>query len=545
MNFNIYDQNNNVLFSKDLQEGWNYIGSSLGVHVTPTGVRITNGVYDGDSAGGIFFSKIIITDITPKLDILPKAWKYSNGTLEIGSGQEYFPARGVMIIWRDHQYNNITLDKKIGSVSIQGPSHATIVSQQLYAEGQALTSAVRNGTAGPSLPSPLGCWQPYGETQPGGPGGWGIGPITPEIASTLPVHYNKLLILHSHTMQRMALDCRSYVNGLPIKSVAVDGYYSLSRGWNKTGQLPRFGTLTPNETRAPIDINTGVCSYRAKLLGLNMWDGYLPYDGQHLIRGTQYAKLLYESFGNEIALMDLETIHTDNMYAWSGYKTAIVNTQHVGSTYWGRRESAWVVDTAKYFKEPVTGTNLGTIGALKLCAVQMPNGGMMRCTSGGPESQGFSPDPWMQGMPTNMDVEQSMERWLAMHALACNDQWREALACVDTVFSPGPFTQSLPSKLGYVPKWFAVGTKGGAPTRRPLVGVGGADYFPWVALGAAASKAIHDGKDPTKYLSSMLTIPTPTQGKATNYTDLLSRLERDWTGRFQTVAAISALRKYL
>lgn len=544
MKITVYDQSGATLFHSELVEGWNYLGWSMGVHVLKHSVRITNGVYDGDKAGGIFFSKILIEGITVHPEVTPRGWRRGENWVEIGTGQEYFPPRGVMVVWKAHRPSLKHNDKIVGGVTIKNPSESSLIRSQLLTEGIQLIEAVTDGHAGPMLSQPLGCWQPYGETQPAGPGGWGIGAISPEVVSTETVFYAKLLILHASTMQRMALDCLTKGRGIPLQNPVVDGWYSLARGWRQTTQLPRWGNMV-NGVRVPYDINTGVCAYKDKLLGTNMYDGYLPYDGQHLIRGTQYAKLLADNFEEPEALLDLQMIHQDCMYAWTAYSSNPVNIG-IGSTSWGRRESAWVVDTARYANQDDIGTSIkGWSGAANLIKHQMPNGGIMRCSYGGPESQGFSPNPWVQGMPTNLDVEQSMERWLSMYALAANNEWRAALKCVDTIFSPGFLRTPIPATLGYVPKWFGVGNKNGTPVSKVTTTAGGGDYFPWLALGIAASKVVHEGGDPKKYFDSMLLLSTPTQGKAKTYRELIKRLNADWTGRFQTVAAISALEKYL
>jgi len=511
MQFAIVDQAEKKIVEKELQPGWNALVGSLGCHYWPRNgcIRLSNGVYDGAWVGGVYISHIEI-----------------NGSRR-GNGREYLPPRSVLY-----------LDTFGGA----RPGHATagVVGGVPVPFSQDAASMHRaRGEA--TYTEALGdLWKVAGVPQPNPPGVEWIEPVCGWQMNG-PFHWER----HKATMGRTALDCLQAANGEPYRNPARNGYYTGSRGWGKVTQLPRFAALNSDQyddRRMPIDWNTGNCPYRDRLLGLNQYNGWLPSDDQHLGNTTASAKAL-DLVGWEPAQFDLSMIGWDCSYARDSIPATVAGQ---GSDFYGRRAVAWSIDTMRMDRQLFPRSRLLVDQTLK---AMTPAGQVMRVSEGSQAAQGFSPALWTAGpgvpdpLPTSEDIGYTYELWLTAYALATHGEWRAVQKIVNGMFAASGVFPSIVKKRGYVPKGVAVGRKDGVAYPVIAAGAGIPDFMPSIGIGLLACQAIHEGRNPKKYLEFGLLFSTPTQGKATTLIDLRNRLRNEWGGRSQVVCLLSALER--
>lgn len=501
----LVDQSGGVLCDRDLVPGWNYLFGPVGAWFWPSRddepdtLRLSAGVYNGEGEAGVVYLRGV-------------EWK----------GREY--AKGdeclyrAPLILRDwlKSYLEPARPVVLGGVSFQMPYEV---------------HKPRRET--------LGMWTVEGDT---GPDWGGLHRVAP-----IPSIPEALSLSHAGTMARMALDCLDRETGLPMAPHAIvrDGYYATTRYWGKVSTLPRFVESAGDDRRKPRKWNAGSCGYEERLLGYGsgLYNGFQPFDGQHLGRALGPVQALAEGYGDPCAALDWRVLASDCVYAhpvWSA-----PTKPHNGSAFLGGREAAWCVLAMRGLHDPRLLARAGEA----LAGAQMPNGGVQRMSYG---SWQPSPDCWVKSvsvptpLPVSTDAEQSMERFLTTAAFAATGRWREAHATVDSLFAYGGLRSAfgaLVTKYGYVPKFLGVAHRGSAPFRRVTVGAGGPDFAPWIPLGLMMHHWHHEGWSAGKYLRWILRIHTPTQGKGLTLRDLRRRLELESraAGQWQTGTVLSAL----
>lgn len=291
-----------------------------------------------NAARGFYLNKIIIRTPT-YASIVPRvnhAIEYGDGgyAVHVGNGAEYFPPRSIKTVrfvlvptWK-RLLTAITLGayqpwraifairpKVAQHRQLALPKSLSTLKGKYDAIGERILTALRTGVPDPAvgLHNQCGMWMPMGEMDKGAVGGAGI-----EFFPGWELSPLYRLLSHDLTMERMAI---SHVDatGEPIHARRQE--YFTSRGWNVSTQLAEYCvplTMTSgDDRRVPRDQNNGTCAYRLKLVPSSDPDEfysrqhYLPYDDEHLVRGTRHAKACAFLYGDPVAKLDLAMIAAD------------------------------------------------------------------------------------------------------------------------------------------------------------------------------------------------------------------------------------------
>lgn len=501
MRLTIKRQGGGILFERNISRGWTYLGGSLGAWMTPHGsVRLTNGVCDGEWAGAVKHAGIELRESR-----LMPARKF-------GTGQDVLLPRG--------------------SFRMRHPKEPAPVASTTFAYA-----------CGPRIPwSPtfasLGVWWEYprmlsgmypvtGERQRDTGGAKGIQPLS-------GFEWNSLGVVERSDamMNRTPLDAFN-VTGRPW--IIPPGFdYSDDFYYGASTQLPQFAARVSTDQwdsrRKPRDWDgaPGSCPYYADLVGYpNPYNSWMPSNHQHAVR--HLAPVIgAANRGDALSLIDLATLAHNGTMA-QPFAPAVEPGK--GSTYYGRREVA---------HRMLGWSNVPTYAALcqshvdQTCAAQMPNGAIENL----PYDSSLNPNPWDQlGLERTKRVVPTMEHFLTLNMLARAGKTAEVRKGLAGIFDVLPA-----SVLAFgVPK-FLVTQEGGEIRTTLHEGVGGSDFFPWLALGALAAL---DPAHPD-WQRWALTIPVPKEEnrggrRASDLRDLREMLRVWQGGRSQTVGLLSVL----
>lgn len=474
-----------------LHPGWNPLPSiHAGVWVYDTSLTIWNALA---GAGELYLDRIEVTFDSAVTGVLARSnWRTAGPVLVIGAGHEHMgPRANLNVRW---------------AYSHRCPTQARYGPAVLH-----FTPAMKRNLFGPLSHSltatrPTGMWAPFGDKQPDTPGGNGIAAI-----GGWEQDGAGFLLRHDLVMERMAIGYLDAATGEPV--IAPPSYYGTVRGWGKTTQLDVFTNPVHglyDDTRKPLVTWAGTCPYRDLMLGVTRWDGYLPYDNQHLCRANTPVRAAAQC-ADPAAQMSLAMIAAD---CASGRPEALG---------FGTRERAWTIDAMNYWR---------TTHAKALALIdgnvhaQTQSGSIMRATFG---SWQPSPSPWTVSetipvpIATTVDVDAvGLERMLTCHALALDNRTATIKRAMDG--APWP-----------LPKYVGVAPHGGAPYSTYQTPVGHAGWEPWIALGAAAALNVEGWQE------HALTCPTPQGHAAHTLKDLRDVLRAETVGQEQTVAILCVL----
>lgn len=475
-----------------LQPGWNPLPSlKLGVWVYDTSLTIWNALA---GAGELFLDRIDVTFDSAVQGVLGRSnWSVQGPVLRIGAGLEYMAPQAPLTVRWAYQH-------RCPSAVKYGPAQLRFV------------PSMKRDVFGP-LASKLtqsrdtGMWAPFGDRQPDAPGGNGIGSVAGWEQDAAG-----FLLRHDLVMERMAVGYLDAHTGQPV--IAPQSEYVTVRGWGKTTQLSVFTSpyhALYDDARTPLVTWPGTSPYRDLMLGTNRWDGYLPYDSQHLCRANVPVRAAAQC-GDPAAQMSLAMIAAN----------CASGRQDASALPVGTRERAWAIDAMAYVR-----TTHARAQALITANTQnqSPSGSLMRARYGWPAS----PSPWTVSetipvpIATSEDVDAvGLERMLSCHAAALGNQ-------------PETIKRALDGAPWPLPKYVAVAPQGGAfyPTYRTPVGHAG--WEPWIALGAAAALNVEG------WQQHALSNPTPGGHGAHSLKELRNVLRSETVGNEQTVGLLCVL----
>lgn len=551
--------------SRTLYPGWSHLVGPLGAHLFAEDgrfcLRLSNGVVDAPGEVGTTFLARIEIDTGFSLPVIIEraGWKVTGSKLVIGDGRECIPPRGSLRIrWALPGVSVASAPPSdwtfhVGSLEIPLPESLAHRDGWRVAR---LLEALRSGKPDPDgarLHTPaLGLWHPRGDPYCAVGGAHGIEPISGWERS-----WHLSVLASDLTMERMPLDALRASDGEPVVPGALDSSnYALVRGWSKSGQLPRFARVASSmpydDGRLPKSWNVGECAYFAQIHGLDRYSGFLPHDGQHLIRGVHEADAGAQLWGDACCAFDLRVIAADVRYA---YRSLAPVATGQGSAWYGRREAAWAAWTllAADATDPV---------AIALLAraeqAQMPNGFVLRLNSDNGVLGGnwaLVPNPWTgdgnvsipKVLPPLYDAAQTMEQHFTVHAWTRGSFGIAALKGAGLYLPTGRGGRAAPSfieRFGYCPKYVGVADLHGAPHRSIVYGAGIGDYFGLLVPGLMGCRALQLGEDPKPWRDALMRMGSLTRGKAPSEAVLLDLYAKDPAGASQTVAAASFLERY-
>lgn len=427
-----------------LQPGWNPLPAlKLGVWVYGGSLTIWNALA---GAGELFLDRIEVTFDSATQGFLPRSnWSVAGPLLTIGAGHEYMAPRAPLNVRWDYSHR-CPSSVRYGPVKLD---FTPAMKRDIFTALAHTLPAVRS----------TGMWAPFGDKQPDTPGGQGIAAI-----AGWEQDGAGFLLRHDLVMERMPIGYLDVHTGQPV--IAPPSYYNTVRGWGKTTQLDAFTNPVHamyDDSRVPLVTWAGTSPYRDLMLGTQRWNGYLPYDAQHLCRASTPVRAAAQC-GDPAAQFSLAMIAAD---CASGTDYAP-----------GSRDMAWTIDALAYYR-PTFVKARALID--RNVAAQTASGSIMRASFGAWQP---SPSPWTVSetipvpIPTNIDVDAvGLERMLTCHALGLDNR----TITIQRAMAGTPWP---------VPKYVGVAPHGGAPFPAYQLPVGHAGWEVWIGLGAAAALGV-------------------------------------------------------
>lgn len=371
----------------DLHQPFTHIAWSLGVYLLENGdACIVNGVGNADKAGGVYVNSI-------KVD----------GVELFEPGNHYLPPRCILPIRKSGVRRDVLHAEHLPKQRPEWDTKGNNIAAQT-------NTAIKAGLANPSLGfffNRMGPWYPNfsGQPQPGAVSGQGL-----EFLPGWERNSTYRLLMADHTMHHMALAYVDATTGKPLTHTQQPDY-TLWRGYAKTTQLAEFcipASSSPyDDNRRPKDANTGSCAYYNTITGMDRYNGCLPDDIAHLIRGYRHALAGWQVYGDLLCKLYLDLIACDVALYW-GHMPVVAQGQGAG---WARRDAGWALHLLNAVGHPAARPLNSAFER-----IQMQNSLHMRCQWG--IAWGFAPDPWNDGYALHADdVGQSIEEGIIGHAL--------------------------------------------------------------------------------------------------------------------------------
>lgn len=436
-----------------LQQGWNPAPIiKAGVWMRGSSLEFWNAC---PGAGELYIDRIEVTFDGHVTGVLARAnWHVDAArpnVLVIGAGHEYVPPRGVLTVRWDY---------RIGETApFQIPYGATTVTwapsqkRDLFGPMAAKLLAPRaTGMWAPGVASPHMQCDPPGADERNGACGW---------EQDVP----GMILRSDLVMERMAIGCLNQSTGQPLTlDRAHEPDYTLDTGWTRHGQLYAFcGPVIGlyNDQRTPIVTWAGTCPYRNMMLGLDIYNSFTRFNGQHRKNALGHV-LAAAQCGDESATMFLTVLANDAAMA-----------ENYGKSPRGGRDFAWRIDAWAHSR---AFWRRAQKGADDNEHAQMENGGILR----GSKDYGFNPSPQSFGMAAGWDSDALMERAFTIYTWGLFGK----IAAIKKAILGMPWPCGV--------KFVGVGLTGGEafPTYQHPCGPG--DYYPPLALGVWAVLEPHE-----------------------------------------------------
>lgn len=430
--------------SRVLAKGWNGMAAiKSGVWVRRDTLEFWNACL---GAGELNIDRIEVTFDEPVNGVLSRAnWRVDPArpnVLIIGAGHEYIPPRGVLTVRWNHRIGEVA-----PSQIAYGPVTVTWAASQkrdLFTPmASRLPSPRETGMWAPGVASPHKQCDPPGADERNGVCGW---------EQDVP----GMLLRSDLVMERMAIGCLDQNTGMPVLlSRATEPDYTLDTGWTRHGQLYAFckPVLTMGQgSRTPLVTWAGTSTYSALMLGLDIYNSYTRFNGQHRKNALGHV-IAAAQCGDESAIFFLACFAND---------AAI--SENYGKSPRGGRDFSWRIDAWAHSRAFWRRAQKGADDVEK---AQTISGGILRGGAG----YGFNPSPQSFGMPANWDSDQMMERDIAIYMLGLFGKI-------------GPIKKAImgrrwPSRYKFV----GIAETGGAPFDTYQNPCGSPDYYPDLALG--------------------------------------------------------------
>lgn len=465
-----------------LHAGWNSLPTiKAGVWLRNRALEFWNACL---GAGELNIDRIEITFDGPVSGVLARAnWHVDPArpnVLVIGTGHEWVCPRGVLTVRWDYRIGE-TAPTHIP----YGPATVTWAANQkrdLFGPlSHALLAPRETGMWAPGVASPHKQADPPGADERNGVCGW---------EQDVP----GMLLRSDLVMERMPIGCLDQATGMPVLlDRAHEPDYTLDTGWGRHGQLYAFcqPVMTADAPRAPIVTWPGTCSYRALMLGLDIYNSYTRFNGQHRKNALGHI-IAAAQCGDESAIFFLANFANDAAMA-----------ENYGPMPRGGRDFSWRIDAWAHVR---THWRRAQKSADDVEKAVTANGGILRAPAG----YGFSPDPQELGMPADWDSDQLMERDIAIYVFGLFGKIEAMKKAI--------LGRPWPSRC----KFLGVGiTHGEAfPTYQHPCGT--PDYYPDLGLGAWA---VLEPREP-KWQELALIQPVSGWSVPTNWTHYASLKER-------------------